>query len=101
MPYIPRPTTTVSCAHCGSAFASRNLRRKYCSNSCNVLASYARNGRKTERVTKADLENAVTEMKGLIKQLKREQLKADMKILKATLATPDTPRTPKASTKRS
>lgn len=66
MPYIPRPATTRNCAHCGQPFESRHLRRKYCSNSCNVLASYKRTGRRGDaRPTKGDLENtlkAVMEM---------------------------------------
>lgn len=59
MPYTPRPATTVSCAHCSQPFESRNLRRKYCSNSCNVLASYARNGTREARPSKADLERSL------------------------------------------
>ncbi len=63
MPYIPRAVSYHPCAHCGQTFESRNLRRKYCSNSCNVLASYERTGRREERggshLTKADLENVV------------------------------------------
>ncbi len=39
----------IGCAHCGLLFNCNNLRRKYCCNSCNVLASYARNGRPAER----------------------------------------------------
>lgn len=41
----------MSCAHCGREFSATNLNRKYCCNSCNVLASYARNGRPGERPT--------------------------------------------------
>jgi len=58
------------------------LRRKYCSNSCNVLASYARTGQRANRPTKADLEKTVSEMKGLLDQLRREQLKERMLVLK-------------------
>jgi endogenous inhibitor of DNA gyrase (YacG/DUF329 family) len=86
MPYVPRPTTTVSCAHCGTHFASRNLRRKYCSNSCNVLASYARTGRRAEsQATKADLEKALVEMRDLVRQIKQDQLKKKMLALKTRL----------------
>ena len=42
MPYIPRAPVPASCAHCGTAFSSTHLRRKYCCNSCNVLAAQAR-----------------------------------------------------------
>ena len=75
MPYIPRIATTASCAHCGAPFESRNLRRKYCSNSCNVLASYTRTGQRAKRPTKADLEQTVTEMRELVNQLRGGQLK--------------------------
>ncbi|GAB3299486.1 hypothetical protein ACFQT0_31480 [Hymenobacter humi] len=59
MPYLPRPETTQACAHCGQLFAARHLRRKYCCNSCNVLASYARTGRRAAGPSKADLEAVV------------------------------------------
>ena len=42
MPYVPRAAVAASCAHCGFAFEARHLRRKYCCNSCNVMASEAR-----------------------------------------------------------
>ena len=42
MPYVPRAAVAALCAHCGVAFAARHLRRKYCCNSCNVLAARAR-----------------------------------------------------------
>lgn len=42
MPYVSRAAVSVACAHCGVAFAARHLRRKYCCNSCNVLAARAR-----------------------------------------------------------
>ncbi len=35
------------------------MRRKYCSNSCNVLASYARTGNREARPSKADLERSL------------------------------------------
>jgi hypothetical protein len=85
MPYIPRAITVVSCAHCGTPFESRNLRRKYCSNSCNVLASYARTGQRANRPTKADLEQTVAEMRELVNQLRGGQLKEKMLGLKDEL----------------
>lgn len=42
MPYVPRAAVAATCAHCGVAFTARHLRRKYCCNSCNVLAARAR-----------------------------------------------------------
>ncbi|UOR00215.1 hypothetical protein MUN81_22505 (plasmid) [Hymenobacter sp. 5317J-9] len=42
MPYVPRAAVPAACAHCGVSFAARHLRRKYCCNSCNVLAARAR-----------------------------------------------------------
>lgn len=46
MAYQPRPTTSVTCAYCAQVFAARHARRRYCSKSCNVRASYARTGRR-------------------------------------------------------
>ena len=67
MPYVPRPPTTAHCAHCNVSFEKRHASRKYCSNSCNVQASYARNGRPGDgRATRADLEQMLTEMKLLL-----------------------------------
>jgi hypothetical protein len=67
MPYVRRPATTVSCAHCGTPFESRNLRRKYCSNSCNVLASRTRTGNRGEpRATRADLERTLATVVDLL-----------------------------------
>ncbi len=86
MPYVPRAATTASCAHCGTPFESRNLRRKYCSSSCNVLASYARTGQRANRPTKADLEKTVAEMKELVNQLRGEKLKERMLGLRDELA---------------
>jgi hypothetical protein len=85
MPYIPRAITVVNCAHCGAPFESRNLRRKYCSNSCNVLASYARTGQRANRPTKADLEQTVAEMRELVNQLRAGHLKKQMLGLKDEL----------------
>ena len=42
MPYVPRAPRALICAHCGVAFTAVHLRRKYCCNSCNVLAAHAR-----------------------------------------------------------
>ena len=81
MPYIPRSPKLMNCAHCGVEFAATNLNRKYCCNSCNVLASYARNGRPSERAAQKAAELAAskskveelaktkTKLKGLKKQL--------------------------------
>lgn len=91
MPYIPRAATPASCAHCGAPFESRNLRRKYCSSSCNVLASYARTGQRAKRPTKADLEQTVAEMRELVNQLRGGQLKQQMLALKDKLVATDPP----------
>jgi hypothetical protein len=70
MPYVPRPATTAQCAHCNATFEKRHASRKYCSNSCNVQASYARTGYRSEgRVTRAELEQMVAEMRQLVGQL--------------------------------
>jgi hypothetical protein len=67
MPYVPRPATTIKCAHCKTAFESRHASRKYCSNSCNVLASYERTGYRGEpRATRADLERTVAKLMALV-----------------------------------
>lgn len=67
MPYVPRPATTAQCAHCGTSFEKKHASRKYCSNSCNVQASYARTGYRTEgRPSRADLEQAVARMTELV-----------------------------------
>ena len=77
MPYVPRPATTASCAHCGASYESRHLRRKYCSNSCNVLASYERNGRDAStRPTKADLEQMLATMIKLVASKPKPAAKA-------------------------
>lgn len=62
MPYVPRPATTAQCAHCGGSFEKKHASRKYCSNSCNVQASYARTGYREGRVTRADLEQNLARM---------------------------------------
>jgi hypothetical protein len=67
MPYVPRPATTAQCAHCGADFEKKHASRKYCSNSCNVQASYARTGYRAEgRPSRADLEQAVARMTELV-----------------------------------
>ncbi len=67
MPYVPRPTDTIKCAHCKKLFERRHASRKYCSNSCNVLASYERTGYRGEpRATRADLERTVAQLMALV-----------------------------------
>jgi hypothetical protein len=66
MPYVPRPTTSAQCAHCNATFEKRHASRKYCSNSCNVQASYARTGYREARATRADLEQILADMKQLM-----------------------------------
>ncbi len=86
MPYVPRPATTIKCAHCKTPFESRHASRKYCSNSCNVLASYERTGYRGEpRASRADLERTLAKMMELMK-------------VKPELAT-DKPAAPKAAAK--
>ena len=45
MAHTPRPSVPVACAHCGRLFCARHARALYCTRSCNVRASHARNGR--------------------------------------------------------
>ena len=91
MPYTPRSATTASCAHCGQPFEQRNLRRKYCSNSCNVLASYARTGSREARPSKADLERSLVTLIELMTGKERaaapapEELVARAKEIKAKM----------------
>lgn len=67
MPYVPRPATTVKCAHCQKPFQSKHASRKYCSNPCNVQASYARNGRPGgPRTTRAELEEMLAQLKAVM-----------------------------------
>jgi hypothetical protein len=67
MPYVPRPPDTIKCAHCKKLFERRHASRKYCSNSCNVLASYERTGYRGEpRATRADLERTVAQLMALV-----------------------------------
>ncbi len=67
MPYVPRQATTAQCAHCNASFEKKHASRKYCSNSCNVQANYARNGRPGDgRATRADLEQMLAQMKQLL-----------------------------------
>ena len=49
MPYQPRPLLSLTCAHCGRPYTARHVRSTYCSHSCNVRASHARNGRRPAR----------------------------------------------------
>lgn len=68
MPYVPRPPDTIKCAHCKKPFERRHASRKYCSNSCNVLASYERTGYRGEpRASRADLERTLAKMMELMK----------------------------------
>ncbi len=67
MPYVPRPATTAQCAHCNATFEKRHASRKYCSNSCNVQASYARTGYRSEgRPTRAELEQTLAKMTQMV-----------------------------------
>lgn len=70
MPYIPRAPRLISCAHCNVEFYASHLKRRYCSNSCNVLASYARNGR-------TKLERAQKEIKLLVARSKMASISAE------------------------
>jgi hypothetical protein len=64
----------MTCAHCGREFSATNLNRKYCCNSCNVLASYARNGRPGERA--AELAEAKKQLAAEAKKLAATRKKA-------------------------
>jgi hypothetical protein len=69
MPYVPRPSTEVACAHCGTPFLQQHRRRKYCCNSCNVLASYQRTGRRgSASPTKAELAQVLTQVLALVQE---------------------------------
>jgi hypothetical protein len=69
MPYVPRPSTEVACAHCGTPFLQQHRRRKYCCNSCNVLASYQRTGRRgVASPTKAELAQVLTQVLALVQE---------------------------------
>jgi hypothetical protein len=58
----------VHCMNCGVSFEQKHASRKYCSNTCNVKASHARNGRPGQlRATRADLEAALAKMMALMK----------------------------------
>lgn len=77
MPYVPRPVTTAQCAHCNASFEKRHASRKYCSNSCNVLASYARTGYRSEgRPTRAELELTLAKLTELVATLPTPTAKA-------------------------
>ena len=83
MPYVPRPATTAQCAHCGANFEKKHASRKYCSNSCNVQASYARTGYREGRTTRADLEQALAKMTHLVELMTSTPAPADKAALKA------------------
>ena len=83
MPYVPRPATTTQCAHCGASFEKKHASRKYCSNSCNVQASYARTGYREGRTTRADLEQALAKMTQLVELMTGTPAPADKAALKA------------------
>lgn len=69
MPYVPRPSTELACAHCGTFFLQQHRRRKYCCNSCNVLASYQRTGRRgSAQPTKAELALVLTQVLALVQE---------------------------------
>ncbi len=68
MTYVPRAPVMVHCMNCGVSFEQKHASRKYCSNTCNVKASHARNGRPGQlRATRADLEAALAKMMALMK----------------------------------
>ncbi len=90
MPYVPRPATIIKCAHCKTAFESRHASRKYCSNSCNVLASYERTGYRGEpRASRADLERMLAKVMTEMTELVQLQTKLP----------PSKPATPKPAAK--
>lgn len=95
MPYVPRPATTAHCAHCNGTFEKRHASRKYCSNSCNVQASYARTGYREARATRADLEQMLAEMKQL---LQGQLAPAPAKPAAKAAATKPAPKITKATT---
>jgi hypothetical protein len=67
MPYVPRQATIEKCAFCNADFEKKHASRKYCSNVCNVQASYARTGyREQGRATRAELEAALAKMVALV-----------------------------------
>ncbi len=67
MTYVPRAPVMVHCMNCGVSFEQKHASRKYCSNTCNVKASHARNGRPGQlRATRADLEAALAKMMALM-----------------------------------
>ncbi len=95
MPYVPRPPDTIKCAHCKKPFERRHASRKYCSNSCNVLASYERTGyRGGPRVSRADLESALAKMMELMK------VKPELPTGKPTASKPAAKAAAKAQTKK-
>ena len=96
MPYVPRPATTAQCAHCGADFEKKHASRRYCSNSCNVQASYARNGRPSDgRPTRADLEQTIAKMTELMEVMTGKPAQA----AKAVATKPAAPAAKAAATK--
>jgi hypothetical protein len=71
----------MNCAHCGREFSATNLNRRYCCNSCNVLASYARNGRPGERA--AELAEAKEQFDAALKEQAAARLAEGKKQLTA------------------
>lgn len=99
MPYVPRAATTIKCAHCKKPFESRHASRKYCSNSCNVLASYERTGYRGEpRATRADLEKTVAKLMALVNV--KPELVASKQATKIVAEVPAKKRAAKATTKQ-
>jgi hypothetical protein len=80
----------MTCAHCGREFSATNLNRKYCCNSCNVLASYARNGRPGERA--AELAEAKKQLAAEAKKLEAARLAEGKKKVAAALKEIETAR---------
>jgi hypothetical protein len=81
MPYVPRQATTAQCAHCNAFFEKKHASRKYCSNSCNVQANYARNGRPSDgRATRAELELALAKMTQLVELVTGKSVPAAKKV---------------------
>lgn len=85
MPYIPRPELVVSCAHCHRDFTCNSLRRRYCCNSCNVLASYARNGRPAARAEEP-VETKKQRIKLALAEAMRKKDEAKAKMLRLATA---------------
>jgi hypothetical protein len=104
MPYVPRPAATIKCAHCKKPFLSNHASRKYCSNSCNVLASYERTGYRGEpRASRADLERTIAKLMELVNvkpQLAAGKPNAPKPAAKAAATTPTKKPAAKAAVKQ-